>query len=1147
MKNILFACLLLLPVCLINGQATTGYYRQSQVLARASSGVTAQVVPYASVVVSNTATGAAATIYSDPLLSDPIDCSCVTADESGNYGYYIALGTIVTETISSPGQGTRTIPNVGSVNGGLSNPVQVPQGGSGLTSLSPYDPLAGGTTPTGPMQQIPVGTAGQVLTSNGAGALPTMQNPSQTLAVQVNGTPTSSQTVLNAITSTTNSAGLTDSPSNPSGGSVKHEITGTVNTTSGGTGTDSHTATGVAQVSSGTWSASTALANGTTATTQSPGDNTTKVATDAFATAIASNGCLGGNTIANGCTSATTAAGAAAAIVNGQSIAPSSVAATGTVASFPINPVTQIAYGDSNTALPSSYVVNQANAYVNRLASAFGVGYPTDRALVGAKACDVGNLEMFPNDTPSLTMPQPYKSIMIGTNDVNGGTGAYETVFNGCLEADLVWGLLPSPSAFRVNGSTFATTGTCAVDNTYTASPGVTCTASGATATATITVTSPGVLYILARLFNSDTGTWTYQVDSGSVVSVSSQLPVSIASTIGSTYAPFLFRVSGLTAGSHTVHFAQTGNGNMALLGLGTVPTGVQPVGLPYLVVGPLPNQQDGANQSIVNVYRADTMADFNQLAADGLNLFLAPVPTFAQATTVAGDMASPGGGLHFSDSGHGELAQAFLYPFTNHAPGSMGLYPVGDIQLQYALRNTYPTYSMIPTDSYIGLYGGNTLAMSTATNLQGKIVSVFNGDTALNSYLSGVSNMPGSNFAIRAQHHATFINYGANYWGMIGSDDPLNMSASNQFTANVTNGALSTYPNAFCVNGLASLALPNAPIGVVKFICNASASTTLAITGISGGNAPTSLPPYSGAIIVSVATTGSWNVIAGYGLYDPSQITQMSVASGAVILGNLTNLVPNSSLLTAASWTQLATGYQFTVTGGQTDHNGGTTAVQLVTGATTGHYASYIASTEATPPNPSTACVSAWLKGAAGGETGFIFSYGNTNQTIPALTTSWKLYAYTITTTGAASHGFIFSQTNFPASPFTVTMDSPQVFIPLNGVCPAQFAYTPTTASAVTNNPGVSIGGYLGAKVIASGTATMTTAAITAPACGSTVTVSAPGALTTDTIKWSFNASPDGTDSGLLSWATANNVNFAYCGFTETPTAATINWSVSR
>jgi len=53
-------------------------------------------------------------------------------------------------------------------------PLPVAQGGTGLTSTTAYAVLCGGTTSTGNLQSIAsVGTSGQVLTSNGAGALPT--------------------------------------------------------------------------------------------------------------------------------------------------------------------------------------------------------------------------------------------------------------------------------------------------------------------------------------------------------------------------------------------------------------------------------------------------------------------------------------------------------------------------------------------------------------------------------------------------------------------------------------------------------------------------------------------------------------------------------------------------------------------------------------------------------------------------------------------------------------------------------------------------------------------------------------------------------------------------------------------------------------
>lgn len=51
----------------------------------------------------------------------------------------------------------------------------VANGGTGVASTTVYAPLFGGTTTTGVLQSGTVGTTGQVMTSNGAGALPTFQ------------------------------------------------------------------------------------------------------------------------------------------------------------------------------------------------------------------------------------------------------------------------------------------------------------------------------------------------------------------------------------------------------------------------------------------------------------------------------------------------------------------------------------------------------------------------------------------------------------------------------------------------------------------------------------------------------------------------------------------------------------------------------------------------------------------------------------------------------------------------------------------------------------------------------------------------------------------------------------------------------------
>ena len=65
------------------------------------------------------------------------------------------------------------------IGGGLTlgSPMGVPSGGTGVSSATAYSVLCGGTTSTGAFQSVSgLGTSGQILTSNGAGALPTWQS-----------------------------------------------------------------------------------------------------------------------------------------------------------------------------------------------------------------------------------------------------------------------------------------------------------------------------------------------------------------------------------------------------------------------------------------------------------------------------------------------------------------------------------------------------------------------------------------------------------------------------------------------------------------------------------------------------------------------------------------------------------------------------------------------------------------------------------------------------------------------------------------------------------------------------------------------------------------------------------------------------------
>ena len=218
MKKILFA-ILMLPMFAL-GQATTGFHRVAQVIARAPlNSVTAQVVPYATIVLTGTASGTAANVFADPSLTIGIPNSTLTADASGNYDYYFNLGYCVTETISSPGGGITVIPNICSNGGGGGSGGCITSGVAGVLQAS--DSLGGcqaayievnGTILTSPIAPNFVDTATVTVNNPSTNQVGFSVVPGTNLALSTNSTPNLDQASLN----------FTDTPTilftNPSGG-----------------------------------------------------------------------------------------------------------------------------------------------------------------------------------------------------------------------------------------------------------------------------------------------------------------------------------------------------------------------------------------------------------------------------------------------------------------------------------------------------------------------------------------------------------------------------------------------------------------------------------------------------------------------------------------------------------------------------------------------------------------------------------------------------------------------------------------------------------------------------------------------------------------------------------------------------------------
>jgi hypothetical protein len=330
--------------------------------------------------------------------------------------------------------------------------------------------------------------------------------------------------------------------------------------------------------------------------------------------------------------------------------------ASGSVTTLTISASSLETNGDSIT---NGYLVtNSSNAYINRLLYSMGpLASLTNRAVSGNQACDSA-MAVFKNDTPTIVMPQPLNTLMIGTNDANNkGAGAYEATFNKCHQAILSFKTVPSQNV--VLGSTVVgtSTGTCSTDTTYTANQGIKCTASGSTATFNLTTTG-GPIYIWYRSIDGDAGTFTYSVDGGTAVPLATAATTPINTGFWSlTTAPFLQRVTGVAAGAHAIVFTQTHSGTMPIIGVGT-PSSAAPLNaLPNLVVANITRQKDGANATAVAAYNADVASNIALLQADGLNLYAVNVTPFFAGSTAAADMADV---LHPDDAGQGELYSAF-------------------------------------------------------------------------------------------------------------------------------------------------------------------------------------------------------------------------------------------------------------------------------------------------------------------------------------------------------------------------------------------------------------------------------------------------------------------------------------------------------
>jgi len=114
-------------------------------------------------------------------------------------------GTGATSVASGPFAAKGANSDITSITG-LTTPLAVNQGGTGVATTTAYAVQCGGTTSTGAFQAVSgLGTSGQLLTSNGAGALPSWQNAPVSTTI----TGTANQVLANGTSGSVQSGSVT--------------------------------------------------------------------------------------------------------------------------------------------------------------------------------------------------------------------------------------------------------------------------------------------------------------------------------------------------------------------------------------------------------------------------------------------------------------------------------------------------------------------------------------------------------------------------------------------------------------------------------------------------------------------------------------------------------------------------------------------------------------------------------------------------------------------------------------------------------------------------------------------------------------------------------------------------------------------------
>jgi hypothetical protein len=783
-------------------------------------------------------------------------------------------------------------------------------------------------------------------------------------------------------------------------------------------------------------------------------------------------------------------------------------------------------FGDSITV--GTGATDAAHRYATALLNACGnpgINY----AVSGDQAADEVNNQIYPKIAPNY-YGNPPTTIQIGTNDANfcGGmvatTGCQQNYFHTLLSG-AAYATIPVQQQIQpqtaITGASCATTGTwtnVSVGNVAALQSIV----PGSTLTCTLYNSGAQGLYVNWLATSTGTSSAGLNIDSGVITDTLNGFGFNGQSVLthnGGTQAPFANRYALTGTGTHTftITVSAAGSGNPFTFLWAGSPVPSTPSALanltqapPRIYIGGVLKMQSGgggAPDAVTGAYDAQAQAVVSTLAGDGALAFYAPtrayvnsITDFAGGTLPNGQVCTASLGLpvHPGNCGHQHIADAFRSVMYLPTPGVVS----------NALQDTAAGTGAMPSDTAGSntAYGNSALAANTTGfgntgvgNLVLQLNQSGSDNTAVGVQAAG-KNISGSGI--------TAVGYGA-------ADNTTGNS-------NTAIGSQALFNNVSGINNVA--------VGQQALYQNTATNNTAVGTQALAAN-----------------TSGSNNVALGTLALNAIQTSSNSTAIGTAAL-------------------KLATGGSNTAVGASSQ-----AATSMGTNNTSVGYNSLLANNTGT--NNSGFGVSALAANTSGqnnvamGVNSLLLATADDNTAIGTNTLRASTTGNHNTAVGYQA-GFNSSDTTGPA--FSVFLGDSATYSGSSPVsnCVA-VGYLATCAAGVNNQ--VQIGGstIVSAKIgntaipvsasaatvaltIASGTATLGTAAIASGACAASVTVAGTGVLATDAVSWAFNAAPDATYNALVvkPYVTAGNVNFLVCNPSAasiTPAAATLNWRVAR